>query len=341
MRVAGKNPSGNELKIISISQQFDGKIFKNSSKTPMMSEDASYFKMLKYFFKMNPDKVPQKPVPVVETNLLENQFAKPVINWFGHSSYLLRVEGKRILVDPVFSGNASPVSFMVSAFEGTNRYGVADMPEIDYLILTHDHYDHLDYKTILALKGKVKKIYCSLGVGSHLRYWGYEASMIHEIDWWQEQEMEAGFKITALPARHFSGRGIKRCLTLWSSFLLQTPNFRIYLGGDSGYDNHFIEIGKRFQDIDIAILECGQYNSMWPLIHMMPEETVQAAVDLKAKQLLPVHWGKFALALHSWNEPIQRAVIKAKELDVNLQMPRIGESLVVGETKHDTAWWEL
>ncbi len=341
MRVAGKNPSGKELERIKASKQFDGKIFKNFSETPMMSEDASYFKMLKYFFKKNPDKVPQKALPFIETNLKETSSSKPTINWFGHSSYLLRIEGKNFLIDPVFSGNASPVSFMVSAFDGANTYGVADMPVIDYLILTHDHYDHLDYKTVMELKPKVKAVYCSLGVGSHLRYWGYDSLFVHEMDWWQMEDIGNDFTLTAAPARHFSGRGIKRCLTLWSSFMLQTSNYRIYLGGDSGYDSHFKEIGNRFDNIDLAILECGQYNTMWPLIHMMPEETVQAAVDLKAKQLLPVHWGKFALAMHSWNDPIKRATIKARELNVNLQMPKIGESLIVGETVHSSGWWEL
>ena len=199
---------------------------------------------------------------------------------------------------------------MVKAFDGSDIYTVDDFPEIDFLILTHDHYDHLDYKTIKKLKPKVKTIYCSLGLSSHLIYWGFNENIITEMDWWQTNKMADDMTLTAAPARHFSGRGLKRYKTLWSSFILKTSSYNLYLGGDSGYDSHFKEIGEKYGPFDIAILESGQYNTAWPLIHMMPEQTVQAALDLKAKVLLPVHWGKFTLAMHPWNEPVQR-VLKA------------------------------
>ncbi len=172
---------------------------------------------------------------------------------------------------------------MVQAFKGTDIYSVDDFPGIDFLILTHDHYDHLDYKTIIKLQAKVKEIYCPLGVTSHLTYWGFDEKNIYEMDWWQTNILSDDVTLTAAPARHFSGRGIKRFKALWSSFILKTKAYNLYPGGDSGYDFHFKEIGEKFGPFDLAILESGQYNTAWPLIHMMPEETVKAALELKAK----------------------------------------------------------
>jgi L-ascorbate metabolism protein UlaG (beta-lactamase superfamily) len=215
------------------------------------------------------------------------------------------------------------------------------MPTIDYLILTHDHYDHLDFKTIRKLKNKVDKVVCSLGISSHLIYWGVGKEKITELDWWEATQLTANIRLTAAPARHFSGRGIKRGQTLWSSFILKTATHNLYLGGDSGYDTHFKKIGEEFGPFDLAILEAGQYNDMWPLIHMLPEETVQAALDLKAKALMPVHWGKFKLGMHPWNEPIRRVLEKAKELNVTVRTPKIGEPFFMSETFSGSSWWNF
>ena len=230
---------------------------------------------------------------------------------------------------------------MVSSFKGSDIYATDDFPEIDYLVLTHDHYDHLDYKTVLKLKPRIRNIYCSLGLSSHLIYWGFDEKIITEMDWWQTIKSGDGICITAAPARHFSGRGIKRFKTLWSSFILKTNSHNLYLGGDSGYDSHFKEIGEKYGPFDIAILEAGQYNTAWPWIHMMPEETVQAAVDLKARLLLPVHWGKFTLAMHPWNEPVKRVLAKARELNLKVTTPMIGEPVVLGESYPDKQWWDV
>jgi L-ascorbate metabolism protein UlaG (beta-lactamase superfamily) len=181
----------------------------------------------------------------------------------------------------------------------------------------------------------------SLGVGAHLEYWGVPADKIKELDWWETTDINADTKFTAAPARHFSGRGFKRNQTLWSSFVFETNGYRIYLGGDSGYDKHFAEIGNRFGPFDLAILEDGQYNIYWSNIHMMPEETAQAAVDLKAKVLFPVHWGKFALATHPWDESVQRVLKKAGELNMKVITPRIGEQVILDSIYPATHWWEL
>jgi L-ascorbate metabolism protein UlaG (beta-lactamase superfamily) len=341
LKITGKNPSGKHLEKIKQSPNYKKDGFENLSETPMMLQDTSYYELIKKTLNRNPDVKPPSKLPTVKTDLKNIVSNKPVIVWFGHSSYFIRINNKNILVDPVFSGNASPVSFMIKAFEGSDVYTPDDFPEIDFLILTHDHYDHLDYKTIRKLNTKAQAIYCSLGLASHLTYWGFDESIINEMDWWQTNKLTDGMTLTAAPARHFSGRGLKRYKTLWSSFILKTTSYNLYLGGDSGYDKHFKEIGEKYGPFDIAILESGQYNTAWPLIHMMPEQTVQAALDLKTKVLLPVHWGKFTLAMHPWNEPVQRVLKAAASKNLKVTTPMIGEPVILNEVYPDKNWWNF
>lgn len=341
LKITGRVPSGKHLERLKKSSNYNRSAFQNLSDTPMKPQDVSYWKMITKFMKKDKNTVPPSVLPFVKTNLAEINSAAPVIVWFGHSSYLIRFENKNFLIDPVFSGNAAPFSFMVKAFPGSNEYNPDDMPAIDYLILTHDHYDHLDYKTIRKLRHKTNRIYCSLGVASHLKYWGYDENKITEMDWWQPETLDTGLKLTAAPARHFSGRGINRNKTLWSSFILKSSRHNLYLGGDSGYDSHFREIGQKHGPFDLAILEAGQYNTMWPYIHMMPEETVQASVDLNAKALLPVHWGKFSLALHAWDDPIKRVIVRAQSLNMKILMPKIGQPLILDGSFQTINWWEI
>ncbi|HEX7844882.1 MAG TPA: MBL fold metallo-hydrolase [Chitinophagaceae bacterium] len=340
LRITGKLPSGKHKLRLQQSPNYNGTGFKNQSATPMIAEGASYWKMTKDFLIKNKNVAPSKPLPFVQTDL-QALSGEPQIVWFGHSSYLIRINNRNILVDPVFSGNAGPFSFMIKAFAGSNNYKAESMPSIDYLILTHDHYDHLDFKTIRKLKNKIGKIFCSLGVSAHLKYWGIDENIITEMDWWDEQKLSDDILLVATPARHFSGRGIKRAQTFWSSFVLKTSFHSIYIGGDSGYDAHFKAIGEKYGPFDIAILEAGQYNTMWPLIHMMPEETVQAAIDLNARTLLPVHWAKFSLALHEWNEPVRRVLARAQEFKLQVATPKIGEPLIIGKEYKRENWWEL
>ena len=246
---------------------------------------------------------------------------------------------KKILVDPVFSGNASPVKFTTRSFKGSDIYTTDDMPVIDYLFLTHDHYDHLDHQTISRLRPKIKKIVTGLGVGDHLERWGYDSNIIFEKDWNETFELEEGFVVSTTPGRHFSGR-MKKNTSLWMSFVLTTPRKKIFIGGDSGYDTHFAEIGKKYGPFDLVILENGQYNKYWKYIHMMPEEVIQAAEDLKAKRLLPVHWAKFSLSLHPWDEPIKRVYAEAKRKGMNLVHPLIGAALELDGQAESTRWWE-
>jgi len=346
LKTFGKNPSGMALERIAHSPNYKDGSFKNLTETVMMVEKNSFIKLTWRFINKPKNTVPPKSLPSVKTDLKLITNDKPVIIWFGHSSYLIRINGKNILVDPVFSGHAAPFSFAARSFPGTDMYTTKDFPDIDLLILTHDHYDHLDYPTILNLKSRIKKIYTSLGVGSHLRYWGFDTDIITEFDWWNnklfdEYTSASSIEFIAAPARHFSGRSFIRSKTLWSSFILKTPEYRIYIGGDSGYDFHFKTIGEKYGPFDIVLLEAGQYNVAWPQIHMMPEETVQAAIDLKAKILLPVHWGKFSISLHPWDEPVRRVMAKAQELNVRITTPLIGEPVILDNSYPDKEWWIL
>ena len=339
LSIYGKLPSGERLKRIQSAPNYKKGEFTNISHTPAMAEDASFFKTMREFLNKPKNVKPLKPIPIVKTDLKKLNSESPVVVWFGHSSYLIKLNKTTVLVDPVFSGNAAPVSCMVRAFKGSDGYKAEDMPQVDVLLLTHDHYDHLDYKTILKLKSKVKKVVCSLGVGSHLEHWGYDKKIIHELNWWEDYQY-LDLRFTATPGRHFSGRGIKRGQTLWASYVLKTAQHQLFLGGDSGYDSHFKEIGEKFGPFDLVLLEAGQYNKSWPHIHMMPEQTVQAAIDLNAKVLLPVHWGKFTLAMHAWDDSIKRVINKAAELNVSIATPKIGEPYHLDEKPVFESWWK-
>jgi L-ascorbate metabolism protein UlaG (beta-lactamase superfamily) len=336
----GKLPTADRLKRIMKSSQYKNDRFHNISETPTLAEDASYVGMLIDFLGKGVDREPSKDLPVIKTDLKTNTSDKPVIVWFGHSSFLIKLNGKNILVDPIFSLRASPVQYAGSkSYPGTMAFQPEDFPHIDAIIISHDHYDHLDYNTIVAMKNTTDLFCVPLGVSEHLLHWGVAEEKIREFDWWDTQNIFADFQLTATPARHFSGRGFQRDKTLWASYALVTPSYKIYIGGDSGYDTHFKAIGEKFGRFDIAMLECGQYDKKWPFIHMMPEETVQASKDLNADVLLPVHWGKFTLALHPWSEPIRRALDQADKINVKIATPRIGEPLILGNTLPETRWW--
>ncbi len=340
LKIFGKLPAGEALKRIEASSNYHDNSFQNVTPTKVFTGDESQMKIVWKFITGKNTK-PIKPLPSVKTDLKDLPDNKPVIVWFGHSSYLIKINGKHILVDPVFCGHASPFSFTTKSFAGTDIYTVEDLPEIDVLLISHDHYDHLDYKTVQQLIAKTKMVCTSLGVASHLQYWGFNKNKIIEFDWWNEHVLFDDLKLTAVPARHFSGRGLIRNKSLWSAFVLQTNDYNLFLGADSGYGDHFKLIHEKFPSFDIAILECGQYNLAWHNIHMLPEETVQAAIDLQAKVLLPVHWGKFALSLHTWDEPIERVSAKANELNVKLTTPMIGEPVIIDERYPNSKWWEM
>lgn len=338
--VFGNNPSGEKLKRVTSSTNYSQGVFQNVEPTEVMRKEASTVKVLKDFSNKPANTVPAQALPSMQTDLSSLTGDVPTIVWFGHSSYLIKSKDLAILVDPVFSGHASPISIFGKEFPGTNVYGVKEMPNIDILVLTHDHYDHLDYETIQQLHSKVKKIVAPLGVDAHLEHWGVPAEKITALDWWESESTGDSITLTAVPARHFSGRGFARGKTLWSAFVLNVHGYSIFIGGDSGYDSQFKKIGEEFGPFDIALLECGQYGDDWPSIHMLPEEVPVAAKDLGAKVLMPVHWAKFALAYHAWNEPIERLLQKAQQHQVVVVTPKIGEPLLVGKSMPTEKWWQ-
>lgn len=339
--VFGQKPKGERRERIRQSPHYKDGAFQNLEYTPAFAEGYSPWKVFySFLFKKAPNNVPAHPIPGVQTDLKNLPPDADLLVWFGHSSYYIQVAGVKILMDPVFSNHASPVSGITKAFPGTVRYAVADLPEIDYLFISHDHYDHLDKATAKALRTKVGKVVCGLGVGAILEAWGFSPEQLIEADWNETYPLEKNLVLRALPARHFSGRGLKRNSTLWMSYLLETPAGKIFLGGDSGYGGHFAQIGAQYGPIDLAILENGQYNPAWHYIHCLPEETLQAARDLGAKNLMPVHNARFALAPHAWNEPMKELTRLNSPNPLHLVRPKIGEvvELFDGE-KEWPQWW--
>lgn len=339
----GKAAKGKRLEQLQKSPNYKEGKFQNIHFTPMLSDGYSMpGVMYNFLFKNFPRTAPVDNIPSVKTDLKSIAISENILLWFGHSSYYIQLDGKRFLVDPVFSGNASPIPNSNKAFKGTDIYTAEDMPEIDFLLITHDHYDHLDYSTIMKLKPKIRQIICGLGVGAHFEYWKFDSTKIIEKDWNERVDITDNFTLHSAPARHFSGRGFTRNNTLWLSFVLQTPNLKLYLGGDSGYDTHFAELGEKFGGFDLAILDNGQYNLAWQAIHMLPEECLKAAKDLQATRLLPVHSSKFKLANHPWDEPLKTiSELNEKENPIALVTPKIGEIVNLNDsTQSFTKWWE-
>lgn len=341
----GKLPSGKRLELIKKSPNFKNDQFENQSFTPDLTGDDGFFTiMYNFFFLKVKNAIPKDKLPSEKINIKKLTKSEDMFVWFGHSSYYIQLDGKSFLIDPVFSGSASPVSFTTNSFNGSDIIDVESFDDIDYLIISHDHWDHLDYQSILKLKSKVGKVITGLGTGEHFEYWGYDNNKIIEKDWYESINLEKGFDISILPGRHFSGRGILRNKALWVSFALKTPTKNIFIGGDSGYDKHFKEIGEKYGPFDLSILECGQYNKNWKFIHMMPEETALAAKELNSKYVIPVHWSKFKLALHSWTDPISRFVNESKKYEYKTLTPMIGEKLSLDSNDminyQSKNWWE-
>ncbi|MBC7937753.1 MAG: MBL fold metallo-hydrolase [Rhizobacter sp.] len=338
----GRYPSGERLQRIKRSVHYKEGAFQNESFTPQLTEGASYFGVLNEFlFKKNERKRPLEALPSIKTDLHHLPLNENILVWFGHSSYYMQVDGKRILVDPVLSGSASPLPGGTKAFVGADIFKPSDIPAIDILFISHDHWDHLDYRTIKELKPKIKNVICGLGVGEHFEYWGYDKKIIHEKDWNESVDLPDGFKVTLTPARHFSGRSFKRNPSLWTSFVLQTPAHKIFIGGDSGYDTHFAEIGNQHGPFDLAILENGQYDKSWRYIHLLPEEFLVAAGELKAKKILPVHSAKFSLGNHPWDEPLIKVIQNNLTAHLNIITPMIGEPVYINDaTQQFSNWWE-
>jgi L-ascorbate metabolism protein UlaG (beta-lactamase superfamily) len=284
--------------------------------------------------------VPRQPVPVRALSR-EALLAAPdnTLYRLGHSTMLIKLAGEFYLTDPVFSERASPVQWAGPARFHQPPISIADLPPIKAVILSHDHYDHLDRAAILALAPKTSMFLTPLGVGNRLIDWGVAAAHVRQFDWWQGAEL-GGVRFVATPAQHFSGRGLNDGnATLWASWVILHGDLRLFFSGDTGYFDGFKEIGAKYGPFDLALIETGAYDQRWPDVHMQPEQTLQAFLDLKGKWLLPVHNGTFDLGLHRWQEPFERIAALAQARAVPLATPEMGEAVYLRQPEAGQAWW--
>ena len=326
----GRLPQGARLERIEQSPHYVEGRFCNELKTRQLTSSKGFVRtMWDFLFKEYPNVTPEEPVAAIKTDLKTLPRDSDLIVWFGHSSYLLQLDGKRMLVDPVLV-HGSPVRFIGKAFKGADIFKPEDMPAVDYMITTHDHWDHLDYWTQTALRDSIGQVVTPLGVGEHFEYWDFDPARICELDWYEHQAFADGFTFHCFPTRHFSGRGLSRNRTLWGSFVIEAPSGkRVYVGGDGGYSTHFQKIGDRFPGMNLAILENGQYGEGWAEIHTLPEQLGKEMKDLCANHYITVHHSKFALAQHPWDEPFKNELKAAKEAGVRLTVLTIGEVMPI------------
>lgn len=317
-------------------------VFLNKTSVNMDMPASKTFSIMIDFMKGYLKGKPSKNIDVLKidsttiaTNKLVNQ-----ITWFGHSAILLELDENKILIDPMLGDVPSPLPIL-----GPKRYSkelpitIDKLPFIDAVIISHDHYDHLDYKTIKKLNNKVNHFYVPLGVDAHLIEWGIDTSKITALDWWETARFNE-INIVFTPSRHFSGRGLgNRFSTLWGSWVLKGKKDNIFFSGDGGYGPHFKEIGDKFGPFNFSMIECGQYNQNWADIHMMPEESVKAAKDLNSSVMMPIHWGAFTLSLHDWTDPVERAIKAANNSGMPISTPKIGEPLNWRSQVVNFPWW--
>ncbi len=324
------------------STHWDRNKFVNLEETKM---DISFQTIPKLLYKQFCERKGREPNTTLnilpfdkEKFLAPSEKAKHI--WYGHSVILMRMNNKTILIDPMFGSNAAPISPMpVKRFSENTIEIIDDLPIIDLLLLSHDHYDHLDYESIKRLQPKVNQYYVALGTARHLEKWGVAASKIREFDWWESKRYN-DITITFTPTRHFSGRGLTdKAKSLWGGWALKTSSENILFSGDSGYGNHFKIIGETLGPFDFAFMECGQYNKNWHQIHMYPEESIQAARDINADIITAVHWAGFALAQHPWTDPIERFITEAKKQDKKFILPKLGEIFTPNHKSNQEHWW--
>lgn len=339
----GNAPNGDRLTALEASPHYRDGRFQNPVETDMSMPWRVMLKVIWQTLSGGEGREPQQPLPTRHFDrsawalVPDTSFA---LAWFGHSTVLIKIDGKTILCDPVFSDRVSAVTFAgPKRFAYQNITQLEDLPPIDIVLLSHDHYDHLDYESILFLKDKVQDWLMPLGVGAHLEHWGVNADRIQEYDLWSGTSI-GSIEMTLVPSRHFSGRGITdRFSTLWGSWVIKGASNKILFGGDSGYATHFAQIGHQHGPFDLVLLECGAYNENWSNIHMFPEEVPIAAKDLGASAVMPIHWGKFSLALHHWKDPIDRLSTAMNGSEMHLITPPIGQIMIDADARWSEQWW--
>ena len=335
--VFGGTPEGRRLDRMQRSPQWRDGRFRNATPTVLGGSPKAAWEWLTADRGL---RQPSGEVPTARRTAAD--FAAPAdlrLTWLGHGTTLVEIEGARVLIDPVFSRHASPgPAFGVARFFEP-PLPLAEVPALDAVVLTHDHYDHLDAATVRQLAGTVPRWLCPLGVGAHLERWGVAAGRVTELDWWDEARV-AGVRLTATPARHFSGRSLTdRDRTLWCGWALVGDRHRVYATGDGGYDALFAEVGRRLGPFDATLAEVGAYNAGWADIHMGPEQAVRAVQDARGGLMVPVHWGTFNLAFHGWTEPAERVVVAAQAAGVPLAVPMPGQHVDPADPPAVARWW--
>ncbi|MDK2595520.1 MBL fold metallo-hydrolase [Pseudoalteromonas obscura] len=325
------------------STQFKAGKFHNSNETeqPNMRKTLGIF--WRYISETKQSPVPSKPLPMVQqsTSML-TQLSDTQIHMIklGHSSVLLKVYGKYWLLDPVFSKRASPFSFAGPERFQDTPISLEDLPPIERILISHNHYDHLDKDSVLALIDKTKEIFVPLGVEGDLKQWGVDDTKIKAFDWWQEHT-DNNSLVSFVPTQHFSGRGLGDSnKTLWGSWVIKAGDQSIYFSGDSGYFDGFKEIGRRYGPFNYTFIETGAYDKDWADIHMTPEQSVQAHLDLNGEVMFPIHNGTFDLAFHSWYDPLERVSKAAEHEQVTINTPIVGEVITAGTPHNNAFWWK-
>ncbi|MEM1044030.1 MAG: MBL fold metallo-hydrolase [Bacteroidota bacterium] len=334
----GSKSSGERLACIERSPQYRDGRFVNT--LPTLDSGMSAAAAAEFFFGGSAYRTPAAPLPVVPRTAAD--FAEPVrdlrVTWLGHSTFLVELDSVRVLVDPMWGERASPASFF-----GPKRFyapplALADLPPLDAVVVSHDHYDHLDEPTIRALAGRVPRFVVPLGVGAHLEYWGVDEGRVTELDWWEDISL-GDVRLVSTPARHFSGRFLTdRDATLWSGWAFLGTEHRVFYSGDTALAPEFAEIGERLGPFDLTLVETGAYNAAWADVHLGPEQAVTVHRMVRGDLLVPVHWGLFDLATHSWTEPAERLLAAADEAGVSVALPRPGESLML-DAVPTARWW--
>jgi L-ascorbate metabolism protein UlaG (beta-lactamase superfamily) len=338
--VFGASPDKDSKEIIENSKNFvTGKFlnlksdYKNISS---LSESSDKNSTLMSWIAPPKDKNPTAPLPTIQfhgNTLTESKFV-----WLGHSTLLMNTAGLIVMTDPVFN-RASPAPIFGKPFDYENPINIDNLPKVNAVVISHDHYDHLDSKAIKVLSEIVDRFFVPLGVKAHLERWGVDADKISELDWHGSEDYK-NVEFTLTPAQHFSGRAPgKLNSTLWGSWIVSSEKVKVYFSGDGGYSETFRELGERYGPFDIAFVEGGAYNADWSEIHMFPNETVQASIDLKTKVLFPIHWSKFDLSIHPWDEPIIHINKEARKRNVNITTPMIGEVFDLTNLPKNP-WWE-